>query len=164
MSKQLHDPITPGPLLAQLAFLLGDFAGHGEFADGRGTFSKTVSGQAEAGGRFIGLRMEASYPLPDGSVDTHSAFVVVGTMIATPSVLTARAYTDSGSVHDYQVDVRDQQLVFADVLPDHGQHWTRARKILMPKDYGFEERLEVATGDGDFVPYYRIAMRRVDAD
>ena len=159
MTSHVHGPITPGPLLAQLAFLLGEFAGEGRFADGRGTFRKTMSGRGEAGGRFIGLRMEARYSLPDGSVDTHSAFVMVG---ETPgaNAVTACAYTDSGSVHDYQVEVQERQVAFADVLPDHGARWTQARKILIPTDYGFEERLEVAEGEGEFVPFYRIAMQR----
>ena len=41
-------------------------------------FQKEVIGSFEAGGRFIALRMDASYPLADGRKDVHKAFVIVG--------------------------------------------------------------------------------------
>lgn len=64
-SNPVHDPIVPGPLLAQLAFVEGDFEGEGRYTDGSGTFRKCSAGRSEVGGRFISLRMQASYSLPD---------------------------------------------------------------------------------------------------
>mgnify|MGYP001593026958 CR=1 FL=1 len=160
MTKHVHDPISPGPMLAQLAFLEGDFEGEGKYADGSGTFRKCSAGRSEVGGRFLGLRMQASYPLPDGSLDRHSALVMVGES-GDSGTLTAHVYTDGGAMHHYHVELSAGQVVFADALPDHGAQWKRARKILVPTDYGFEERLEVAGDQGDFVPFYRIAMHRV---
>ena len=61
-----------------LEFLLGHFRGEGRYAMVEYAFQKEVIGSFEAGGRFIALRMDASYPLADGRKDVHKAFVIVG--------------------------------------------------------------------------------------
>ena len=120
-------------------------------------FQKELVGAYEAGGRFITLRMEASYPLPDGGNDVHRALVVVGTEQQSGAI-TGRAYTDGGGIRDYAVERREFALQFEDESPDHERRWKRARKILRPTDSGFEERLEVDAGDG-YTPYYVVQMR-----
>ena len=124
------------------------------------TFSKEVIGAFEAGGRFIALRMDASYPLPDGRKDVHKALVIVGSEPSSGTIK-AQVYTDGGTVREYCIESGDGQLHFDDVPPGHGKLWKRARKILRPTQEGFEERLEVDKGDGSFVPYYVIVMRKV---
>lgn len=158
--EHVHRDAGPGPLLARLSFLLGDFEGVGRLADDRGTYRKRLSGRPEAGGRFLSLRMGAEYPLPGNRVDHHSALVIVGEALDGGSVV-ARAYTDGGAMHDYVVEFHDGRFVFADVLPDHGEYWRRARKILVPTAEGFDERLEVALEEGGFAPFSSISMRRV---
>ena len=44
---------------------------------------------------------------------------------------------------------------FADLPPDHGNEWKRARMTLTPTEAGFEERLEV-DADSGFTPSYVI--------
>ena len=78
----LHDPVheraKPDTHLKRLRFLLGHFHGEGCYATGGYRFEKEVVGGLEAGGRFIALRMAASYPLADGRKDIHRALVIVG--------------------------------------------------------------------------------------
>ena len=124
------------------------------------TFQKEIIGTFEAGGRFIALRMDASYPLPDGRKDVHKALVIVGSEPSSGTIK-AHVYTDGGTVREYRIESGDGQLHFDDVPPGHGKLWKRARKILRPTQEGFEERLEVDSGDGNFVPYYVIVMRKV---
>jgi hypothetical protein len=163
--RLLHDPLhhhpEPGAHLKPLAFLLGRFRGEGRYTTSGYTFHKELVGSYEAGGRFIALRMDASYPTADGQSDVHKALVIVG---AEPSsgAITGHAYTDGGDTHEYLVDHDEHTLRFADAPPDHSGDWVRARKILRPTEDGFEERLEVDAGAG-FTPYYAIAMRRMDA-
>ena len=147
--------------LKPLKFLLGRFRGEGRYSGSSYTFEKELIGTYEAGGRFIALRMDASYPTPDGRKDVHRALVVVG---AEPSsgALKGRAFTDGGTTHDYDVERNEQTLNFADAPPDHAEQWVRARKTLRPTHDGFEECLEVDAGHG-FRLYYAIAMRRFDA-
>ena len=154
----VHDHGKPGAHMQPLQFLLGHFRGEGRYSMIDYAFHKEVIGSFEAGGRFIALRMDASYPLADGRKDVHKAFVVVG---AEPSGnITAHAYTDGGLVREYAIEHHETNLEFADATPGHVGQWQRARKILRPTQDGFEERLEVDPGDG-FVPYYVIPMRRV---
>lgn len=155
----VHDHGKPSAHMKPLEFLLGHFRGEGKYAMTDYAFHKEVIGSFEAGGRFIGLRMDASYPLADGRKDVHKAFVIVGS--ETSGEITARAYTDGGVVREYAIERHDESLEFADVPPGHASQWKRARKILRPTAAGFEERLEVDPGDG-FVPYYVIPMQRVD--
>lgn len=155
----VHDHGKPSAHMTSLEFLLGHFRGEGRCAMADYAFHKEVIGSFEAGGRFIALRMDASYPLADGRKDVHKAFVMVGT--EPTGKISAHAYTDGGLVREYAVEHRDGKLEFTDTPPGHASQWKRARKILQPTANGFEERLEVDPGDG-FVPYYVIPMQRVD--
>ena len=153
----VHEDGKPSAHLKPLEFLLGHFRGEGKYSMADYTFQKEVLGSFEAGGRFISLRMDASYPLADGRKDVHKAFVIVG---AQPSgLITAHAYTDGSQVREYAIEHNHSNFEFADIPPGHASQWKRARKILRPTVDGFEERLEVDPGDG-FVPYYVIPMRR----
>ena len=158
------DPVHNEPKqdvhLNHLMFLLGHFRGDGKYAMTSYTFQKEVIGTFEAGGRFIALRMDASYPLPDGRKDVHKAFVIVGSEPSSETIK-AHVYTDGGTVREYCIESGNGQLYFDDVPPGHGKLWKRARKILRPTAVGFEERLEVDSGDGSFVPYYVIVMQKV---
>ena len=154
----VHDHGKPSAHMQPIEFLLGHFRGEGRYAMIDYAFQKEVIGSFEAGGRFISLRMDASYPLADGRKDIHKALVIVG---AEPSGnIAAHAYTDGGQMREYAIERKESTLEFADTPPGHASQWQRARKILRPTPDGFEERLEVDPGDG-FVPYYVIAMRRV---
>jgi hypothetical protein len=158
----LHDPVhdheKPSTHLKPLRFLLGHFRGEGQYAMTPYAFHKEVIGSFEAGGRFIALRMDASYPLADGRKDVHKALVIVGS--ESSGNITAHAYTDGGIVREYAIARSAQSLEFADLPPGHASQWKRARKIIQPTAEGFEERLEVDAGEG-FVPYYTIPMRKV---
>jgi hypothetical protein len=158
-----HDPVhehdKPDARLKTLQFLVGRFRGEGRFATSGQTFQKEVLGTFEAGGRFIALRMAASYPLADGRKDTHRALVIVGTKKNAGGII-GRAYTDDGSIHEYELEQRQQSLQFADAPPDHSRGWKRVRKVLKPTSGGFEERLEADAGEG-FTTCYTISMRRI---
>jgi hypothetical protein len=156
----VHDRPKPNVHLNHLLFLLGHFRGEGKYAMTGYTFSKEVIGAFEAGGRFIALRMDASYPLPDGRKDVHKGLVIVGSEPSSDTIK-AHVYTNGGTVREYRIESVDGQLHFDDVPPGHGKLWKRARKILKPIEDGFEERLEVDNGDGNFVPYYVTLMRKV---
>ncbi|MGE3772267.1 MAG: (2Fe-2S) ferredoxin domain-containing protein [Gammaproteobacteria bacterium] len=155
----VHDHDKPGVHLQPLGFLLGRFRGEGRYAMSDYVFRKEMHGSFEAGGRFIALKMDACYPLADGRQDVHKALVVVGA--APGGDLRAHAYTDGGLVREYAVEAIDGALGFADQPPGHADEWTRARKILQPTEFGFEERLEVDDGSGIFKPYYRVTMQRM---
>ena len=155
----VHDHGKPSAHMKPLEFLLGHFRGEGRYAMADYAFQKEVIGSFEAGGRFIALRMDASYPLADGRKDVHKAFVIVGS--EPTGQISAHAYTDGGAMREYAIERHDDNLEFADVPPGHASQWKRARKILRPTADGFEERLEVDPGDG-FVPYYVIPMQRVN--
>jgi hypothetical protein len=51
--------------------------------------------------------------------------------------------------------------VMFDERPDAHHAARRARKILRPTAYGFEERLEVDQGEGRFDTHFVITMQRV---
>ena len=155
----VHDHGKPGAHLKPLRFLLGHFRGEGRYAMTEYAFHKEVIGSFEAGGRFIALRMDASYPLADGRKDVHKALVIVGSEPSSGNI-TAHAYTDGGVVREYAIARSAQALEFADLAPGHANQWKRARKIIRPTPEGFEENLEVDGGQG-FVPYYTIPMRKV---
>jgi hypothetical protein len=155
-----HNHEEQGAHLHPLKFLVGRFRGEGHHCMSSYTFQKELVGSYEAGGRFVALRMDASYPTDDGGHDVHRALVIVG---ADPSsgALTGRAFTDGGLVHEYAVaQLAQRSLSFADAPPDHSRTWARARKVLQPTEDGFNERLEVDEGAG-FKTYYAISMRRV---
>lgn len=154
----VHDHEKPSAHMQPLAFLLGHFRGEGRYAMTGYVFHKEVIGSFEAGGRFIALRMDASYPLADGRKDVHKALVIVG---SEPSgKITAHAYTDGGLVREYAIERNDNSLEFADVPPGHASQWQRARKVLEPTAEGFEERLDVDAGQG-WTPYYVIPMKKL---
>ena len=157
----VHDQPKQNVHLNHLLFLLGHFRGEGEYAMTTYKFQKEVIGTFEAGGRFIALRMDASYPLSDGRKDVHKAFAIVGSEPSSDTIK-AHVYTDGGTIRDYCIESGNGQLHFDDVPPGHGKIWKRARKILRPTAEGFEERLEVDNGDGGFVPYYVVRMRKVE--
>jgi (2Fe-2S) ferredoxin len=158
----VHDHGKPSARLKSLEFLLGHFRGEGRYAMTDYNFQKEVIGSFEAGSRFIALRMDASYPLADGRKDVHKALVIVGSETSSGEI-TAHAYTDGGIVRRYEVRNDQGVLCFSDHPPGHTGQWKRARKLLNPTIEGFEERLEVDGGDGRFVPYYVVCMRRVGA-
>ena len=158
------DPVHEEPKqnvhLNHLLFLMGHFRGEGKYAMTSYKFHKEVIGSFEAGGRFIALRMDASYPLPDGRKDVHKALVIVGSESSSDATK-AHVYTDGGTIREYCIESVNGELYFDDVPPGHGKLWQRARKILTPTEEGFTERLEVDSGDGSFVPYYMVQMRKV---
>jgi hypothetical protein len=155
----VHDPIKPAVHLTPLRFLLGHFRGEGKYTMTPYRFRKEVIGTPEAGGRFIALRMDVSYPLVDGRIDVHNALVMVGAQ-ASPNRFIAHAYTDAGIFREYSVEGSEGGLKFDDLPPGHIEQWRRARKILRPTPEGFVEQLEVDGGEG-YLPYYVIAMQRV---
>ena len=157
----VHDHLKPSVDLLPLQFLLGHFRGQGQYAITPYAFHKELIGTPEAGGRFIALRMGVSYPLFDGRTDVHKALVMVGAQQSRERFI-AHAYTDAGIFREYLVDESEGRLSFDDLPPGHSNQWRRARKLLCPTPSGFEEHLEVDSGEG-FVPYYTISMRRVDA-
>jgi hypothetical protein len=97
--------------------------------------------------------------LTDGRKDTHNAFVAIGVNPQT-EVIEARAYTDGGGVHDFHLQL-DGETVMFDERPDAHYTAQRARKILRPTPYGFEERLEVDQGEGRFEMHFVVMMQRV---
>jgi hypothetical protein len=156
----VHDHAKPRAHLKPLEFLLGHFRGEGKYAMSAYSFQKELIGTMEAGGRFLALRMDVAYPLTDGRQDIHKALVIAGAE-ALSGKIAAHAYTDGGIVREYSVENRQNRFEFEDQPPGHEMRWTRARKILQPTDDGFEERLEVDRGDGNFIPYYVIPMKKV---
>jgi len=159
----LHDPVhehsKPDVQSKALRFLIGHFRGEGRCPYGGYTFQKEVAGTLEAGGRFVALRMAASYPLADGRKDTHRALVIVGPK-PTSGNINGRAYTDDGGICEYEVEQDGEVLLFDHASPDHARDWKRTRKLLKPTHEGFEERLEVDAGEG-FFTYYSVFMRRM---
>jgi hypothetical protein len=156
----VHAHRKPDAHLKPLQFLLGHFRGEGKYAMVPYSFQKEVIGTMEAGGRFIALRMDVAYPLTDGQIDVHKALVIAGAELSSGKIA-AHAYTDGGLVREYSVENRKAWLEFEDQPPSHEKQWTRARKILQPTETGFEERLEVDPGGGNFTPYYVIQMRKI---
>jgi hypothetical protein len=75
--------------------------------------------------------------------------------------ITARVYTDGGAMHDYHLEIVEDAVLFAD-RPEahHNVSAKRARKILRPTAYGFEECLELDPGSGQFEPYYTVPLHR----
>jgi hypothetical protein len=145
--------------LRKLQFLLGHFQGEGKEVTRPEPFQKELVGSWEAGGRCIALRMGVTYTLADGRKDTHNAFVAIGVNPQTEGI-EARAYTDGGGVHDFHLHL-DGDAVMFDERPDAHHAARRARKVLRPTAYGFEERLEVDQGEGHFTTHFVITMQRV---
>jgi len=159
----VHDPEERRQALQPLRFLLGHFHGEGRYVHRTGTFEKDVTGSWEAGGRFVGLRMSVTYPLGDGRKDIHDALVLIGSP-SENGLFPAQAYTDGGAIVEYRLAYENGALSFADRPPtEYGLQVARARKCLIPTVDGFEERLEIDRGDGQFEPYSVIALRRYPA-
>jgi hypothetical protein len=160
----VHDHEKVSVPLQKLGFLIGHFQGEGEevTVTGPSTFLKELVGSWEAVGHCLALRMGVTYPLATGHKDTHTAFVAVGVNPTTDHI-EARAYTDGGNMHDFRLRFEGDALMFEDNAPGH-LGAARARKIVRPTAYGFEERLEVDHGEGRFEPHYVIAMHRVTHD
>jgi hypothetical protein len=156
----VHDRDSVSGPLQKLRFLLGHFQGHGTFADGTPCFQKEAVGTWEVAGRYLALRMGVTYPLSDGHKDTHTALAMIGVHPDTGDI-TARVYTDGGAMHDYHLEIVDDAVLFAD-RPEahHNVPAKRARKILRPTAYGFEECLELDPGSGQFAPYYTVPLHR----
>ena len=104
----VHDHGKPSAHMKPLEFLLGHFRGEGRYAMADYAFQKEVIGSFEAGGRFIALRMDASYPLADGRKDVHKAFVIVGS--EPTGQISAHAYTDGGAMREYAIERRNDIL------------------------------------------------------
>ena len=159
------DPTHESPAmnlpLRRLEFLLGDFEGSCIYEGGDQTFHKEAIGSWEVGGRYIGIRMAVTYPIPDGRKDTHTAFAMIGTNRSTRQ-LECQVYTDGDEIHPFALTLEDSDLILQErVDRQHGVSASRARKIFSPTEDGYEERLELDYGKGTFELYYRIAMRRV---
>lgn len=155
----VHDHEKGSVPLRALQFLLGHFAGEGTEVTRPQPFQKELLGTQEAGGRALALRMGVTYTLADGRKDTHNAFVVIGVNAQTEGI-EARAYTDGGDIHEFQLQVDGDAIMF-DERPSAHHAAQRARKILRPTPTGFEERLEVDLGDGRFATHYSLMMQRV---
>jgi len=145
--------------LRKLQFLLGHFQGEGQEVTRSEPFQKELVGSWEAGGRCIALRMGVTYTLADGRKDTHNAFVAIGVNPKTEGI-EARAYTDGGDVHDFQLQLEEDGIMFTERPAAHHVA-QRARKIVRPTADGFEERLEVDQGEGRFETHFVITMQRV---
>jgi hypothetical protein len=155
----VHGHAEPAAQLLAARFLIGRFRGQGRFVASGDVFHKEVVGAYEAGGRFISLRMQARYPLPEGGSDVHRALIVLGAD-GHGGRLLGRAFTDGGDLHDYVVERRESRLEFDDRPPDHDRQWRRVRKTLRPTADGYEERLEVDGGRG-LETYLVVHMRPI---
>lgn len=159
----VHEPTDSGTVLRRLAFLVGHVSGHGRYATRPGAFHKEVVGSWEAGGRFIALRMAATYPLTDGRKDVHQALVLIGFDEASGSYA-ARAYTDSGTTRDYDLILEGDRVVFADRVPEHEVDAARARKVLVLRPGGYDESLEVQAEGKPFRLYSMVELRHAVVD
>ena len=159
----VHDPEERRQALQPLRFLLGSFRGEGHYVNRSGSFEKEVTGSWEAGERFLGVRMSVVYPLADGRKDIHDALVLIGPP-SENGLFVAHAYTDGGTIVEYCLAYKEGILSFADRPPNEpGLQGARARKCFTPTLDGFEERLDIDRGDGQFEPYSVIALRRYPA-
>lgn len=156
----VHDHEHGSVVLQPLRFLLGRFQGEGEETTRPMSFQKEMVGSLEAGGRCLALRMGVTYPLANGQKDTHNAFVTIGVNPDTEAI-EARAYTDGGAIHEFQLQMEGDAVVFAERPPVHNDQAQRARKILRPTPDGFEERVEVDYGSGQYEMHSVLAMQRV---
>src|SRR5262249_42868445 len=96
----------------------------------------------------------------EGRKDVHKALAIVGSEPSSDTI-TAHVIPTAGQ---YAIIASRAATVsyISTTPPGHGKLWKRARKILRPTAEGFEERLEVDNGDGSFVPYYVVRMRKVE--
>lgn len=149
-TDQAHD--HDSPVLRAFDFLIGHFRGEGRFESGGPAFKKELVGTYEAGGRFLSLRMEARYPIPEGGSDVHRALVILGAEPVTGRIV-GRSFTDGGSQNEYVIERENDAWSFDDFLPSHDGH---VRKTLTPRRDGYDEALDV-DGKG----YCAVRMRHV---
>lgn len=154
----VHEPEKPSAALESVRFLLGHFEGSVELPLEQRSIQKEVVGSWEASGRFLSLRMAATYRRTNGSWDRHQAFIILGPDEET-GALVSRAYTDGGMIHDFHIVIEERRLMFADRVPHH-MSAVAARKVLTPTADGYEETLELDRGLGVFEPYYSVPMQR----
>jgi hypothetical protein len=154
----IHEPQKPSAALEHVRFLLGHFGGMVELPLEQRSIQKEVVGSWEAGGRFLSLRMAATYRQTNGSWDRHQAFIILGPDEET-GALVSRAYTDGGMIHEFHIVIEERRLMFADRVPHHVTA-VAARKVLTPTAHGYEETLELDRGLGVFEPYYRMPIQR----
>lgn len=152
----VHEGQSYSTKLKPIEFLIGHFMGEGRCEMKNYSFVKEVVGEWQVGGRFLALRMGATYNLKSGLKDMHQAFIVLGFNSETGN-LESRAYTDAGFIRDFEMVVDDNRLIFADAIP-HGTGATRARKVLVPSATGYDETLELDYGDGQYQPYYHVKL------
>jgi hypothetical protein len=154
----IHEPEKPSAALEYVRFLLGHFEGTVELPQEQRSIQKEVVGSWEAGGRFLSLRMAATYRKTNGSWDRHQAFIVLGPDEET-GALVSRAYTDGGMIHEFHLVMEDGRLMFPDRMP-HNMPAVAARKVLAPTTQGYEERVEIDWGRGVYEPYYSMPLQR----
>ena len=154
----IHEPEKPSAALEYVRFLLGHFEGTVELPQEQRSIQKEVVGSWEAGGRFLSLRMAATYRKTNGSWDRHQAFIILGPDEETGS-LVSRAYTDGGRIHEFPIVMEDGRLMFPDRMP-HNMPAVAARKVLSPTAQGYEERVEIDWGHGVYEPYYSMPLQR----
>jgi hypothetical protein len=157
----VHEPVKPSVALESAHFLLGHFEGTVELPLEQRSIQKEVVGCWEAGGRFLSLRMAATYRRTNGSWDRHQAFIILGPDQQT-GALVSRAYTDGGMIHEFHIVIEEKRLMFADQVPHHLPA-VAARKVLTPTVHGYEETLELDRGRGVFEPYYSIPIQRKES-
>ena len=116
-------------------------------------------GSWQAGGAAIILRMAVAYPLQEGGVDVHEAFVLIAPH-QDHNRLVGRAVTDGGRYIEYlyRIDLSSGSIEFDDQSPDHGDSDGKVCKTLTPIKEGYVEVLEV---EGIEAEYSRIVMHRV---
>jgi len=159
----VHDLEERRRALQPLRFLLGSFRGEGRYLHPPGIFEKEMVGSWEAGGQFLGVRMSVIYLLRDGRKDIHDALVLIGPP-SENGFFVAHAYTDGGAIVEHRLTYKGGVLSFVDRPPnEHGFQVAGARKCLTPTVDGFEERLDIDRGNGQFEPYSVIALRRYPA-
>ncbi|MGB4069038.1 MAG: hypothetical protein WBK08_13490 [Nitrospira sp.] len=132
----VHEPEKPSAALEYVRFLLGHFEGAVELPLEERSIQKEVVGSWEAGGRFLSLRMAATYRRTNGSWDRHQAFIILGPDEET-GALVSRAYTDGGMIQEFHIVIEERRLMFADRVP-HNVPAVAARKVLAPTAHGYE--------------------------
>lgn len=157
----VHEPVKPSAALESVRFLLGHFEGAVELPLEQRSIQKEVVGCWEAGGRFLSLRMAATYRRTNGEWDRHQVFIILGPDEET-GALVSRVYTDGGMIHEFDIVIEGRQLMFADRVPHHVPA-VAARKVLTPTARGYEETLELDRGLGVFEPYYSIPIQRKES-
>lgn len=151
----------PSPNLRNLEFLLGHFRGEGHYGETNRLFSKEVVGNWVAGGSALALKMQVSYPLASGGVDSHQALVIMGHQRNTDEYI-GHAWTDSGGSleYRYRIDRESGAVVFSDQSPEHDKTDQKAKKTLVPKDQGYEEQLEICDDSGRVSIYSSVLLKR----